>query len=100
MTATTSQARFAVPDSEVARALPYRRRRITRELGRALERLDHAIEYLTDEYVHQCGSKAVLTDQVSAVLLLMTLRKLVYMDAPEVRSLGERCKTFLAQLLA
>ncbi len=100
MTATTSQIRFAVPDSGVARALPYRRRRITRELGRALERLDHAIEYLTDEHIHQGGSRAVSTDHADAVQVLLTLRKQVYLDAPEVGSLSERCRTFLAQLLA
>jgi hypothetical protein len=100
MTAATSPIRFAVPDSEVARPLPPRRRRITPEGGRALEKLSHAIEYLTDEYIHQGGSRGVSQDYDCAVQLLLTLRKQVYLDAPEVGSLRERCRTFLAQLLA
>jgi hypothetical protein len=100
MTATTSPIRFAVPDSEAARALPQRRRRIAPDVGRALEKLSHAIEYLTDEHIYQGGWRAGSRDYDCAVQLLLTLRKQVYLDAPEVGSLSERCRTFLAQLLA
>ena len=34
----------------------HRRRRINPEAGHALEILAHAIEYVTDEYVHEAGS--------------------------------------------
>jgi hypothetical protein len=99
MTATTASMPFAVSNSEVAKALPHRRRLITPEVGRALERLNHAIEYLTDEYVHQGGSKA-LNDHLCTVQLLMDVRKQVYVDAPEAHSMGARCKYFLARLFA
>ena len=100
MTATTTSFRFAVSDSKVAKALPHRRRRITPEVGRALERLNHAIEYLTDEHVHQGGSRTDSNDHACTVQLLKSLRKQVYLDAPEVLSLSERCKTLLTQLFA
>jgi hypothetical protein len=100
MTATTTSFRFAVPDAEIAKALPHKRRRITPEVGRALEKLNHSIEYLTDEYIHRGGSKADSTDHACTVQLLKDLRTLVYLDAPEVLPLGDRCKTFLTQLFA
>jgi hypothetical protein len=99
MTATTSPIPFAV-SNEVARALPHRRRRITPEVGRALEKLNHAIEYLTDEYAYQGGSRADSNDHACAVQLLMSLRTQVYLDAPEAHSIGVRCKSFLTQLFA
>jgi hypothetical protein len=99
MTATTS-FRFAVSDSEVAKALPHRRRRMTPEVGRAIEKLNHAIEYLTDEYIHQGGSMADSNEHACTVQLLKSLRKQVYLDAPEVLSLSERSKTFLTRLFA
>jgi hypothetical protein len=98
MTATTTSFRFAVSDSEVARALPHRRRRMTPEVGRALEKLDHAIEYLTDEHIHRGGSRTDSNEHACTELLLKSLRKQVYLDAPEVLSLSERSKTFLMQL--
>jgi hypothetical protein len=100
MTATTSSLRFAVPDSEVAKALPPRRRRITPEVGRALERLNHAIDYLTDEHLHRGRPKAASHDHACTVQLLMNLRKQVYLEAPEAQPLSARCRSFLAQLLA
>jgi hypothetical protein len=100
MTATTSSIRFAVSDSEVAKALPHRRRRVTPEVGRALEKLNHAIEYLTDEHVYSRCSKADSNDHACTVQLLMGLRNRVFLEAPEVYSLRERCKSFLTHLLA
>jgi hypothetical protein len=100
MTATTASIPFAVSNSEVAKALPHQRRLITPEVGRALEKLNHAIEYLTDEYVHQGGSKAYLNDHLCTVQLLMDIRKRVYTDAPEAHSMSARCRSLLAQLFA
>ncbi|UWZ82856.1 hypothetical protein [Occallatibacter riparius] len=100
MTATTTRFRFAVSEVEVATDLPRRRRRITPELGRALEKLNHAIEYLTDEYIHQGSSITELNDHACTVDLLKTLRKQIYLDAPEVLPFAQRCKTFLTQLFA
>jgi hypothetical protein len=99
MAATTTSISFAVRNSEVAKALPQQRRRITPEVGRALETLDHAIEYLADEYAVRRGWKADSNDYTCTVHLLIALRTQVYMDAPEDHSIGARCGSFLARLL-
>jgi hypothetical protein len=86
-----------------ARAVPAKsgavRRRISPQSGRALEILGHAIEYLTDEYVHesiQAGRTVCAQDaQVQAVQLLMKLNRQIYLDCPVVPSFGERCRALL-----
>lgn len=82
-----------------------RRRRITPEAGRALEILAHAIEYLTDEFVHQgppfaaepltAKPFAAKDDQLQAVKMLMALNRQVYFECPEVPTFGERCRALL-----
>ncbi len=72
-----------------------RRRRISPRAGRALELLGHAIEYLTDEYVHAGGSFNAHDAQVEAVQLLMAINREVYFECPEVPSLRQRCLSWL-----
>jgi hypothetical protein len=72
-----------------------RRRRISLEAGRALEILGHAIEYLTDEFVHAGGSFSAHDGQVEAVQLLMAVNRQIYFACPEVPSLGERWRSLL-----
>jgi hypothetical protein len=72
-----------------------RHRRITPEAGRALEILGHAIEYLTDEFVHRGGSFSAHDEQLQAVQLLMALNRQVYFECPEIPSFGERCRALL-----
>lgn len=72
-----------------------RRRRISPQAGHALEILGHAIEYLTDEYVHAGGSFSAHDGQVEAVQLLMAVNRQIYFDCPEVPSLGERWRSLL-----
>ena len=74
---------------------PMRRRRISAETGRALEILGHAIEYLTDEYVHRGGSFSAHNGEVEAVQLLMGINRVIYFDCPEVPTLGDRCRSLL-----
>ncbi|MGA9669188.1 MAG: hypothetical protein WBQ94_08270 [Terracidiphilus sp.] len=71
------------------------RRRITPQAGRALEILGHAIEYLTDEFVHEGGALSGDDDHIKAVQLLMALNRQVYYECPEVPSFAERCRSFL-----
>ena len=69
------------------------RRRITPEAGFALGVLGHAIEYLTDEYVHEGGllSSAVNPDShVEALRLLMAANRQVYFACPVTPSLYQR----------
>ena len=72
-----------------------RRRRISPEAGHALEILGHAIEYLTDEFVHAGGSLSAHNAQVEAVQLLMAVNRQVYFECPEVPSLGERWRALV-----
>lgn len=71
------------------------RRRISPQAGHALEILGHAIEYLTDEYVHAGGEFSARDGEVQAVQLLMKLNRQIYLDCPAVPSLAERCRALL-----
>jgi hypothetical protein len=72
-----------------------RRRRISPEAGHALETLGHAIEYLSDEFVHSGGPLTAHDGQVEAVQLLMGINRQIYFECPVVPSLGERCRALL-----
>jgi hypothetical protein len=72
-----------------------RLRRITPQAGRALEILGHAIEYLTDEFVHCGGELSPRNAQLEAVQLLMGLNRQVYFECPEVVTLGDRLRSML-----
>jgi hypothetical protein len=97
--ATTMTTGFAMPAS--APAIPNaclrssRRRRITPQAGRALSILGHAIEYLTDEFLHQGLAYSPKDPQMQAVQLLMALNRQVYFECPEVPTFGERCRSLL-----
>jgi hypothetical protein len=67
-----------------------RRRRISPEAGHALEKLGHAIEYLTDEFVHEGGSLSANDPQVQAVQLLMAVNRQIYLACPVVPTLRDR----------
>ncbi len=86
----------SAPAATVAHAQPNRRRRITPEAGHALEILGHAIEYLTDEFVHESARLSADDGRFEAVQLLMALNRQVYFECPEVQSFGERCRSILS----
>jgi hypothetical protein len=71
-----------------------RRRRISPEAGHALEILGHAIEYLSDEYVHSGGELTDRDPQVQAVQLLMAINRQVYFSCPEIPSMRDRLLAF------
>jgi hypothetical protein len=64
-------------------------------VGRALEILGHAIEYLADEFVHAEGSLSAQDAQVQAIQLLMATNREVYFSCPEVRTLGDRFRAHM-----
>ena len=72
-----------------------RQRRITREAGRALVILGHAIEYLADEYVHETTMPAPTDPQVVAIQLLMSANRQVYYECPIMITFGERVRMWL-----
>lgn len=75
--------------------VPGRRRRITPQAGRALEILGHAIEYLTDEFVHEGQPLSADNRQIIAVQLLMAVNRQIYYECPIVPTLRERCRAVL-----
>ncbi|MGB7265817.1 MAG: hypothetical protein WBC92_09915 [Terracidiphilus sp.] len=72
-----------------------RRRQISPQAGRALEILGHAIEYLSDEFVHSGESLSAHNAQVEAVQLLMGINRQIYFACPEAPTLGERVRAIL-----
>lgn len=72
-----------------------RRRRISPSAGHALEILGHAIEYLTDEFVHEGAGFSAQNSQLEAVQLLMAMNRQVYFECPELPTLGERLRSAL-----
>lgn len=98
--AASTTSRFLLHVASSARAVTaskgrIRPRRINPEAGHALEKLGHAIEYLSDELVHEGGELTEHNPQVEAVQLLMALNRQVYFSCPEVPSWGARFKAFL-----
>jgi hypothetical protein len=89
---TFTRSASAVP----AQATRAHRRRISVEAGLALEKLGHAIEYLTDEYMLQDAKEPFRRDgRLEAIELLMAVNREVYFSCPEVPSLRERLVNFL-----
>jgi hypothetical protein len=72
-----------------------RRRRISPQSGHALEILGHAIEYLTDEFIHEGHLFSPNHEQLEAVQLLMALNRQIYFECPEQETFGERCRKLL-----
>jgi hypothetical protein len=75
--------------------MPSRRRRIAPKEGRALEILGHAIEYLTDEYVHAGGSFAEQDPAVEAIRLLTERNREIYLSCPEIPGWRTRCASWV-----
>lgn len=71
-----------------------RRCLITPAAGHALELLGHAIEYLTDELIHQGRMVSAHDAQVEAIQLLMALNRQVYYECPVVPTFTERLRAF------
>ena len=94
---TTTGFPVAMPAqaADTIHACVNRRRRISPQAGHALEILGHAIEYLTDEFVHEGGSFSPNNAQLQAVQLLMALNRQIYFECPEVPSLSKRFLSLL-----
>ena len=63
---------------------------LTREAGRAVEILGHAIDYLADELVEEGGSILEDTGRVEAIQLLMARNRQIYFACPVALTFGER----------
>jgi len=100
MAASTTSG-FSRHVSSRSKALPVtlvrknRPRRLTPEAGHALEKLGHAIEYLSDEFVHEGGDFRQHNPQVEAVQMLMALNRQIYFSCPEISTFGDRLRALL-----
>jgi hypothetical protein len=90
---------FSGSASSVPAQLTQTRRRIGPEAGMALERLGHAIEYLTDEFMYEEGPAPLRRDgRLEAIEILMAANRSVYFQCPEVPTLRERLSALLHRL--
>jgi len=82
-----------------AKAMPMskqvKRRSIDPQTGRALVVLGHALEYLTDEYIHEGGTFTSNRGQIDAIQLLIRLNREIYMACPEAPTLRHWLGSFL-----
>ena len=97
-TATTTGLNFPACSNahSVSQTRREGRRYITPESGRALELLGHAIEYLTDELIHEGKRVTAHNPQVEAIQLLMALNRQVYFDCPVIPTPTQRLLRFLS----
>ena len=77
-----------------------RRRNVSPEVGRAIEMLGHAIEYLADEFSLECMTRQepILPGthpRVIAIEILKTCNRVVYLSCPEAPTLVERLRGWL-----
>lgn len=95
----TATRHFKLPGSESAVAAPlaYQRRRISHPTARALEKLAHAIEYLTSEFLHQDAAR--LDGRLEAIELLRDLNRDLYFTCPQPPTLRHRAQSLLQHLL-
>ena len=80
------------------RAVPLVRRQLSRESGRAVEILGHAIEYLADEYAADRADKGPLGSadpRVEAIQLLKGLNRAIYLSGTEVQPPFQRLGQWL-----
>ena len=77
----------------VADCRSFVRRRITRNAGRGLEKLGHALEYLTDEFVHDGCRFDEDYGRLQAIQLLADLNRQIYFACEIEPSFRERVQS-------
>jgi hypothetical protein len=80
-----------------------RRRRISREAGRAIEMLGHAIEYLADEFALDCMMGRVepyrgTHPRIAAIELLKARNREIFLSCPQAPSLADRLRALWSLL--
>lgn len=74
-------------------------RRGSREQGRALEILGHAIEYLVDSQLFALDQASVRSED-EAVQIMMRLSRAVFAECPEVITLRQRLRLWITDRLS
>jgi hypothetical protein len=84
---------FSVP----SRISTIRRRSISPQAGKALSILGHAIEYLSDEFIHDYDgvTQVGMSAQIRAIQILMAANRQVYFECPEMPTVMERIRRVL-----
>jgi hypothetical protein len=82
----------------VADSRKFVRRRITRDAGRGLEKLGHALEYLIDEFVHDGCRFDEDNGRLQAIQLLASLNRQIYFECGIEPSLRERVHAVFRRL--
>ena len=81
------------------RKRPSVRRRITPEAGRGLEKLRHAVDYLTDEFVHDGCRFDEDCARLHAIQLLASAKRQIYFSCGVEPTLRERVQGLFHKLL-
>jgi hypothetical protein len=89
---------WLTPSGSSPQLRPPVRRQLSREAGRALEILGHAIEYLADEYANDLADKGPLGNadpRVAAIQILKGLNRAIYYSGTEAEPAFGRMKRWL-----
>ena len=76
-----------------------RKRRISPEAGRALEKLGHVIEYLIDEYQHNGATYTLNEPQREALEILMRLSREIYFSCPVQQNWRQKNSEWLFRII-
>jgi hypothetical protein len=92
----TTAGGYIVGGRVETKAVPRAKRRlIDARTGHALEILGHAIEYLSDEYVHEARQLSADDPQVEAIQILMAINREMYYACPVAPTFRERLRALL-----
>ncbi len=75
------------------------RRKITPEAGRGIEKLGHAIEYLTDEFVHDGCAVAKDYGRLQAIQLMAALNRQLYFACGVEPAFRDRVRSLFHRFL-
>ena len=87
-------------EASAAREGLRRNRNISPQAGKALEKLGHAVDYLTDELVHDCGSVLEDNGRIQAIQMLMARNRQIYFECPVKLALAEKLHIMTSRLLS
>ncbi len=76
------------------------RRKVSEEAGRGLEKLGHALEYLTDEFVHDGCRIGEDYGRLQAIQLLASLNRQIYFACGVEPTIRERVQGFVRRLVS
>ena len=76
------------------------RRKVSEEAGRGLEKLAHALEYLTDEFVHDGCRIAEDSGRLQAIQLLASLNRQIYFACGVEPTVRDRVQNLFRRLVS